>query len=62
MAIEGTLEFGVAEIVHTRDGYVDFADEDPAYLNNVPKAVRDKMAELLKKMRSGEFALEPPKL
>ena len=62
MAIEGTLEFGVAEIVHTRDGYVDFADEDPAYVNNVPKAVRDRMAELLKKMRSGEFALEPPKL
>jgi basic membrane lipoprotein Med (substrate-binding protein (PBP1-ABC) superfamily) len=62
MAIEGTLEFGKAEIVHTRDGYVDFADQDPAYINTVPKAVRDKMAELLKKMRSGEFSLEPPKL
>jgi len=62
MAIEGTLEFGKAEIVHTRDGYVDFADQDPAYVNNVPKDVRDKMAELLKKMRSGEFALEPPQL
>ena len=62
MAIEGSLEFGTAEIVHTRDGYVDFADQDPAYVDNVPKDVRDKMAELLKKMRSGEFSLEPPKL
>jgi basic membrane lipoprotein Med (substrate-binding protein (PBP1-ABC) superfamily) len=62
MAIEGTLEYGKAEIVNTREGYVDFADQDPAYLDNVPKAVRDKMAELLKKMRSGEFSLEPPRL
>jgi basic membrane lipoprotein Med (substrate-binding protein (PBP1-ABC) superfamily) len=62
MAIEGTLEYGQAEIVNAKDGYVDFADQDPAYIDNVPKAVRDKMAELLRRMRSGEFALEPPKL
>ena len=62
MAIEGTLEFGKAEIVHTRDGYVDFADQDPAYIDNVPREVRDRMAELLRRMRSGEFALEPPAL
>jgi len=62
MAIEGTLEYGKAEIVHTKDGYVDFADADPLYTNNVPADIRAKMGELVKKMRSGEFHLEPPQL
>jgi simple sugar transport system substrate-binding protein len=62
MAIEGTLEFGEAEIVHTKDGYVDFADEDPLYQEHVPADIRARMDDLLEKMRSGEFHLEPPRL
>ncbi|UCF97061.1 MAG: BMP family ABC transporter substrate-binding protein [Spirochaetaceae bacterium] len=62
MAIDGTLTYGRAEIVHTKDGYVDFADDDPLYINNVPEDIRAKMGELLKQMRSGDFHLEPPKL
>jgi len=62
MAIEETLEFGKAEIVHTKDGYVDFADEDPLYTDNVPADIRAEMDDLLKRMRSGEFHLEPPQL
>ena len=62
MAINGTLEFGKAVIVHTKDGYVDFADADPLYTNNVPADIRAKMGELVKKMRSGEFHIEPPQL
>jgi len=62
MAIEGSLEYGKAEIVHTKDGYVDFADADPLYTNNVPADIRAKMGELVKKMRSGEFHIEPPQL
>jgi simple sugar transport system substrate-binding protein len=62
MAIEGTLEYGKAEIVHTRDGYVDFAGDDPLYTDNVPAEIQAKMGELVEKMRSGEFHLEPPQL
>jgi riboflavin transport system substrate-binding protein len=62
MAIEGTLEFGKAVIVHTKDGYVDFADQDPLYIENVPADIRAEMDELLQKMRSGQFHLEPPQL
>jgi simple sugar transport system substrate-binding protein len=62
MAIEGDLEFGKAVILHTKDGYVDFADSDPLYTENVPADIRAQMDELLKKMRSGEFHLEPPQL
>ena len=62
MAVEGDLEFGRAVILHTKDGYVDFADSDPLYTENVPADIRAQMDELLKKMRSGEFHLEPPQL
>jgi simple sugar transport system substrate-binding protein len=62
MAIEGTLEYGRAEIVHTKDGYVDFADKDPLYIDSVPAGIRARMDDLLKKMRSGAFHLEPPQL
>jgi len=62
MAIQGKLEFGKAAILHTRDGYVDFADKDPLYTDNVPAAIRAKMEDLLGKMRSGAFHLEPPQL
>ena len=62
MALNGTLEFGKAVIVHTKDGYVDFADQDPLYTDNVPADIRSQMDDLLTKMRSGEFHLEPPQL
>jgi basic membrane lipoprotein Med (substrate-binding protein (PBP1-ABC) superfamily) len=62
MAIEGKLEFGKATILHARDGYVDFADGDPLYVNAVPEDVRRKMDEVVKKMRSGALHLKPPAL
>jgi basic membrane lipoprotein Med (substrate-binding protein (PBP1-ABC) superfamily) len=62
MAIEGDLEFGKAVILDTRDGYVDFADKDPLYIDYVPADIRAEMEKLLKKMRSGVFHLEPPRL
>ena len=62
MAIEGKLTFGIAEIVGFKDGYVDFADKDPDYINNVPEDIRNKMEIVLKKMRSGELLFEVPEL
>ena len=62
VAIEGKLEYGKAVVVHTKDGYVDFADADPLYTENVPADIRTEMEELVQKMRSGAFHLEPPRL
>jgi basic membrane lipoprotein Med (substrate-binding protein (PBP1-ABC) superfamily) len=62
MAIAGTLEYGRAEILNTRDGYVDFADRDPLYASSVPADIRARMSGLLQKMRDGEFSLQPPEL
>ncbi len=61
-AVAGKLEFGQAQIVNARDGYVDFADQDPLYINNVPEEVRKKQAEMVGKIRSGELVLEVPQL
>jgi simple sugar transport system substrate-binding protein len=62
LAIEGKLIFGIAEIVGFKDGYVDFADKDPDYINNVPEDIRNKMNIVIEKMRSGELSFEVPEL
>jgi len=62
MAIQGTLPWGQAEIMSAKDGYVDFADNDPLYINNVPASVRNKMAVVVKKIRSGQLVLQVPQL
>lgn len=62
LAVEGKLTFGIAEIVGFKDGYVDFADKDPDYINNVPEDIRNKMNIVLEKMRSGELSFEVPEL
>jgi simple sugar transport system substrate-binding protein len=58
----GTLPLGTAVVVAANTGYVDFADKDPLYTNNVPADVRAKMAELMGKFRSGSLSLPIPQL
>ena len=60
MAIEGSLEFGSARVVHAREGYVDFVDDDPLYTEDVPEAIRRRMNEVVDQMRRGELALAVP--
>jgi riboflavin transport system substrate-binding protein len=61
-AMEGTLPFGKAEIVDARGGYVDFVQDDPLYVNNVPADVRAKQADMIKKVKAGQLKLEVPQL
>jgi simple sugar transport system substrate-binding protein len=61
-AMQGTLAFGKAEVVASKAGYVDFADKDPLYTENVAEDVRAKMADLMKKIRSGELTLPVPRM
>jgi simple sugar transport system substrate-binding protein len=61
-AMEGTLEFGTAEIVDAKGGYVDFAQDDPLYIKAVPADVRAKMADMVKKVKTGQIKLEVPEL
>jgi basic membrane lipoprotein Med (substrate-binding protein (PBP1-ABC) superfamily) len=58
----GTLPMGTAAVVDAKGGFVDFADTDPLYINNVPADVRAKMTDLMKKFRSGALTLPVPKM
>jgi simple sugar transport system substrate-binding protein len=60
-AVEGTIRWGEAVILHTRDGYVDFVDTNPMYEQAVSEDVRAEMEKMLDDMRSGKVALEVPK-
>jgi len=60
--MQGTLAFGKADVVASKAGYVDFADKDPLYTDNVSADVRAKMADLMKKFRSGELTLPVPQM
>jgi simple sugar transport system substrate-binding protein len=61
-ALAGTLPFGAADILSARDGYVDFVDNDPLYLSTIPQDLRDKMASVIKSIRTGALKLEVPQL
>jgi len=62
MAIEGKLAYGTAEVGGFKEGYVDFVDTDPDYINYVPEDIRKEMDLVLQKLRSGELSLEVPEL
>ncbi len=61
-ALQGTLLFGTADVVDARGGYVDFADKDPLYIQNVPADLRAKMDVVIRKLRSGALALPVPRM
>jgi riboflavin transport system substrate-binding protein len=61
-AVKGTLQYGKADAVASKDGYVDFADKDPAYISAVSADVRAKFDVVVKKLRSGALTLPIPKM
>jgi simple sugar transport system substrate-binding protein len=61
-ALAGTLAFGTADIVNAKGGYVDFVEDDPLYINNVPADVRSKMSAVVKQVKSGQIKLDVPPL
>ncbi|MDR2702221.1 MAG: BMP family ABC transporter substrate-binding protein [Spirochaetaceae bacterium] len=57
--LEGALPFGSAEVMGVNDGYVDFIQDDPVYLETVPAEIREKQAAMIERIRSGALALFP---
>jgi simple sugar transport system substrate-binding protein len=55
--LEGARPFGSAELVGAAQGYVDFVEDDPLYLQHVSPGARQKQAELCGKIRSGALDL-----
>lgn len=56
--LEGDLPFGKAEIMGVNDGYVDFIQDDPLYIESVPEDIRAKQAAMIERIRSGELVLQ----
>jgi simple sugar transport system substrate-binding protein len=56
--LKGGLPFGRAELAGIAEGYVDFIEDDPIYVETVSAPVREKQAALLGRIRSGELKLE----
>jgi len=57
--LSGTLPFGTAEIMGVNDGYVDFVQDDPIYLETVPAGIRERQAAMVGRIRAGELVLKP---
>ena len=56
--LEGKTVWGTAETVGMKEGYIQFVNNDPFYLKNVPQNVREKMDELVEKITSGELEIK----
>lgn len=59
-ALSGKLEWGRAEVLGVKDGYVDFDDVDPLYAKYVPAGIRSKMKPVIDALRSGKVAFTTP--
>jgi simple sugar transport system substrate-binding protein len=51
--LDGTLQFGRAEVASVGDGYVDFVEDDPVYAAAVSEGARQKQAAMVARMRDG---------
>ena len=61
-AINGKIEYGTGTKLHTRDGYIEFATDDPDYINTVPADLREKLQTVFDSIYSGSLVLEVPEL
>ncbi len=61
-ALAGKTPWGTADVVDSKSGYVDFADDNPLYKDNVPADVRAKMDAVVQKLRSGALTLPIPRM
>jgi simple sugar transport system substrate-binding protein len=56
--LKGALPFGRAETAGIRDGYVDFVEDDPAYIAAVSPGIREQQAAMIARLRSGALRLD----
>ena len=50
--------WGTAEMVGIKEGFVDFVQDDPNYINTVPEDVRNTMASLIEDIKAGELIIK----
>ena len=53
----GKTEWGVAKTVGIKEGYIEFVQDDPLYIQVVPQEIREKMADILASIKDGSLKL-----
>ena len=54
-AIEGRLVFGKTQVYGVKEGYVDFVENDPLYIQSVPEKIRKKLHQEAERLRNGRL-------
>lgn len=55
--LNSEIEWGTASTVGIKEGFVDFVQDDPLYIQNVSEDVRKKMSEVIESIKDGRFSL-----
>lgn len=55
--LNGNTTFGLAETVGIKDGYVDFVQNDPLYIQTVSPTIRKKLSDSFFDIQNGKFVL-----
>lgn len=56
--LEGKTAWGTHRMVGMKEGYVEFIQDNPSYLETVPAEIRAKMTDLVAKIVSGEISIQ----
>jgi len=61
-ALEGKIQYGKAQIVGVKEGYLGFIFDDPAYEKNLPEGIRKKFEKFYNDLREGKINYTIPPL
>ena len=60
--LAGKIQYGTSKIVGAKEGYLNFIDNDPGYLDNLPKEIQEKFNSFMGDIRAGRVAYTVPPL
>jgi simple sugar transport system substrate-binding protein len=61
-ALAGKIQYGVSRTVGVKEGYLDFASDDPGYTGSLPQDIRDKFDAFMRDIRAGRVSYTVPPL
>ncbi len=61
-ALLGEIEWGTSYVVDAANGYLDFYDQDPGYVNYVPASIRAEFDAFMDDIRKGAVPFVTPKM
>lgn len=55
--LAGKTEWGKTKVVGMQEGYIEFVQDDPLYIQTVPEDVRGKLSTLIEQIQAGTFTV-----